>query len=502
MPDVPDKDGVASTSWKIPLITCLLGVFSLLIVAYGFYAGNRINTVDAPLVRAVTKIKLEAATTDILIESLLDGGLVAGLETIWNPVNQPLQELAAIHGRGLRQRLWLPYVDSPINPEEIQSLQKGLSILKDLTHRRMNQPHGRLVDDSSQRLYRAGFNEFMSLADNLEKKLDQAMSSNLIRFRYSQGLLIGLCALLSLSASVALQWFDRRRVKAFCDLQLSKSRLEQEMIERKRSETRKGQLVEELRDYSYTISHDLRAPLISLKGFIGEIRLGLDELKPLIQQAEPQTAIGNSARIAAILNQELPEAVDYIDSATARMERLLEAMRKLSRLGRRELAPELLNTNEIVAEILKTLAYPIKSRNIEVRVEDLPQIVADRISLEEIFANLLSNAVNYLDPQRPGRIRVHGENRLDDAVYRITDNGCGVQSDDSEKIFKFFERLGRNHVPGDGMGLAYVRALVHRHGGTVRCESEPGVGSTFSFTISKRLTTDEFQINEGERCEQ
>lgn len=502
MPGVRKKDQVASTSWKIPLITGLLGVFSLLIVSYGFYAGNRINTVDAPLVRTVTKIKLEAATTDILIESLLDGGLVAGLETIWKPVDQALQELMAIHDRGLRQRLWLPYGDTPIRPEEIQSLQNCLSVLKERAGRLMTRPRSRLVDEPSKSLYRTGFNEFMSLADYLEKKLDQSMSSNLIRFRYSQGLLIGLCALLTLSASIALQWLERRRARVFRDLQLSKYRLEQEMIERKRSEARKGQLVEELRDYSNTISHDLRAPLISLKGFIGEIRLGLDELKPLIQPAEQITAIGKGARIAAILNQELPEAVDYIDWAAARMERLLEAMRKLSRLGRRELAPELLNTNEIVAEILKTLAYPIKSRNIEVNVENLPPIVADRISLEEIFANLLNNAVNYLDPQRAGRIRVYGENRSEDAVYRVSDNGCGMQPGDVEKIFKFFERLGRNHVPGDGMGLSYVRALVHRHGGTVTCESEAGVGSTFSFTISKRLTTDEDQLNEGERCEQ
>jgi signal transduction histidine kinase len=469
------------------LLTGLIGLLSLLIIAYGFFSGNRITTVDAPLVRAAMRIKLEAATTDVVLETLLDGGLVAGFETIWNPVDIALQEFAAIHDMGLRRRLWLPYVGTQIRPKEIQALKIRLDALKDLAGRRMTGPRRRLVDDSSGRLYREGFNQFMSQADSLEKKLQQAMARNLIRFRYSQGALLGICALLTLTASVVLQRFERRRVRVFRNLQQAKARLDQEVIERKHSEARKTQILQELKDYSYTISHDLQAPLISLKGFSGEIRLSLDELKPLVQQAEGQTQTVNSARISTILDQELPEAVDYIDAASDRMERLLEAMRKLSRLGRRELSPEQLNVNAVVAGILKSLAYTIKSLKIEVIVADLPEIVADRVSLEEIFANLLSNAVNYLDPRRPGRIRVDGENSSGKTIYRVSDNGCGLQPSDVEKIFNMFERLGRNDVPGEGMGLSYVRSLVRRHGGSVTCESQFGTGSTFTFSISRRL---------------
>ena len=487
MPKAANHDQFASTTWKIPLLTGLVGLLSLLIIAYGFYSGNRITTVDAPLVRAAMQIKLEAATTDIVLETLLDGGLVAGLETIWNPVDQALQAFTAIHDKGPQKRLWLPYVGTQIRPEEIQALKTRLHLLKDLAGRRMKGPRSRLVDDSSQRLYREGFNQFMSQADSLEMKLHQAMARNLTRFRYSQGALIGICALLTLTASVTLQRFEHRRVRAFRDLRQAKARLDQEVIERKHSEARKSQILQELKDYSYTISHDLRAPLVSLKGFSGEIRLSLDELKPLVQQAAGQKETGNSARISAILDQDLPEAVDYIDAASARMERLLEAMRKLSRLGRRELSPEQLNVNAVVTETLNSLAYTIKSRNIEVIVADLPETVADRVSLEEIFANLLSNAVNYLDPQRPGRVRVDGENRSGETIYRVSDNGRGVQQCDIDKIFNMFERLGHSDTPGEGMGLSYVRSLVRRHGGTVTCASQPGTGSTFTFSISRRL---------------
>lgn len=491
MPNAPNKDPFASMTWKIPVITGLLGLLSLLIITYGFYSGNRITTVDAPLVRAAMEIKLEAATTDIVLETLLDGGLVAGLETIWNPVDHALETFSATHGKGLQKRLWLPYVGTQIRPEEIQALKIRLHVLKNLAARRLTQPRGRLVDDGSERRYREGFNQFISQVDSLEKKLHQAMARNLTRFRYSQGTFIGICALLTLAALVTLQRFERRRVQAFRDLKQTKARLDQEVIERKHSEARKTQILQELKDYSYTISHDLRAPLISLKGFSGEIRLSLEELKPIVQQAAGQNETANSARISAILDQDLPEAVDYIDAASARMERLLEAMRKLSRLGRRELLPERLNVNAVVAETLNSLAYMIKSRKIEVMVADLPEIVADRVSLEEIFANLLSNAVNYLDSQRPGRVRVAGENRSGETIFQVSDNGHGVRPSDVEKIFNMFERLGPNDTPGEGMGLSYVRSLVRRHGGTVTCESQPDIGSTFTFSISRQLMVDE-----------
>jgi signal transduction histidine kinase len=491
VPNAANNDQFASITWKIPLLTGLLGLLSLLIIAYGFYSGNRITTLDAPLVRAAMRIKLEAATTDIVLETLLDGALVAGLETIWNPVDHALQEFRAIHDKGTQKRLWLPYVGTQIRPEEIQALESGLLVLKDLAGRRMTRPRGRLVDDASDRLYREGFNQFMSQADNVEKKLHQAMARNLTRFRYSQGTLIGICALLTLTASVTLQRIERRRVRAFRNLQQAKTQLDQEVIERKHSEARKTQILQELKDYSYTISHDLRAPLISLKGFAGEIRLSLDELKPLVRQAADPKKTANSARISAILDQDLPEAVDYIDAASGRMERLLEAMRKLSRLGRRELSPERLNVNAVVAETLNSLAYAIKSRKIEVSVADLPETVADSVSMEEIFANLLSNAVNYLDPQRPGRVWVDGENHSGETIYRVSDNGRGIQPGDIEKIFNMFERLGQNDMPGEGMGLSYVRSLVRRHGGTVTCESQPGTGSTFTFSISRRMMVGE-----------
>ena len=107
--------------------------------------------------------------------------------------------------------------------------------------------------------------------------------------------------------------------------------------------------------------------------------------------------------------------------------------------------------------------------------------------MEQIFSNLVSNAINYLDPGRAGVIEIGGEGRLDENVFFVRDNGRGIKKTNIEKVFNIFERLGADSIAGEGMGLAYVRALVRRHGGDVYCESEVGTGSIFTFSISKRI---------------
>jgi len=120
-------------------------------------------------------------------------------------------------------------------------------------------------------------------------------------------------------------------------------------------------------------------------------------------------------------------------------------------------------------------------------VAPLPQVVADRTSMEQIMGNLLSNAVQYLDRDRPGEVVISGERGQEETAFRVRDNGRGIAEDDMDKVFAPFRRAARQDTAGEGMALAYVQALVRRHGGRIWCESELGVGSTFTFTISDHL---------------
>jgi signal transduction histidine kinase len=170
------------------------------------------------------------------------------------------------------------------------------------------------------------------------------------------------------------------------------------------------------------------------------------------------------------------------------MDHLIRAMLHLSRLGRRELHWEPLDMLSLVQETVQTLIHQIAQRQAQVTVDPLPTVMADRTAMEQIMGNLLANAVAYLAPGRPGEIVVTGERQANVTAFTVRDNGRGIATDDIAKVFEPFRRVGRQDVPGEGMGLAYVRMLVRRHGGEIRCHSTLGVGTTFTLTIAHQST--------------
>jgi PAS domain S-box-containing protein len=246
---------------------------------------------------------------------------------------------------------------------------------------------------------------------------------------------------------------------------------------------------EEVRQFAYIVSHDLRAPLINLKGFAAELRSALQVTGSVINADVPFLDEEQLQAVTTALHQDAPEALDFIESSVTRMDSFVNALLKLSRLGRRELDLESVDMNALVQAILHSLAHQLEERQVKVSVGSLPTVVADRISMEQIMSNLLSNAVLYLDPSRPGEIEIIAEHDGDETTsFHVRDNGRGIAEKDMSKVFAPFRRGGRQDVPGEGMGLSYVQALVRRHGGRIWCESEPGVGTTFTFTLSNRLT--------------
>jgi signal transduction histidine kinase len=181
--------------------------------------------------------------------------------------------------------------------------------------------------------------------------------------------------------------------------------------------------------------------------------------------------------------KDVPEALGFIDSSASRMEELINAISKLSRLGRQELKPELIQVQTIVQSVLKDLQLVIEKNGIRVNIGPLPEIIADRNSLQMIFGSILDNAVKYLRPGFPGEIGVTAETGSEEIVFSIRDNGRGIPNDEIPKVFEMFRQVGEQDTPGEGVGLACAKTLVRRHGGRIWCESTPGTGTTFHFTI-------------------
>ena len=270
--------------------------------------------------------------------------------------------------------------------------------------------------------------------------------------------------------------------------------VQRELAERKRAEEQlehsSAELVqsnEELKRFTYIVSHDLRAPLVNLKGFAAEVAASVNVICPAFETLLPHMDEKQRSVVATAFQADLPEALGFIDASVTRMDHFISALLTLSRLGRRELDLERINMKALVQTTLETLAHQIEQRQVQVTVGSLPEVAADRTSLEQIVGNILNNAIVYLDPGRAGEIEITGERNAHEAIFRIRDNGRGIAPEDMDKVFAPFRRAGKQDVPGEGMGLAYVQTLVRRHGGRIWCESELGVGTTFSFTLPHQL---------------
>jgi PAS domain S-box-containing protein len=244
---------------------------------------------------------------------------------------------------------------------------------------------------------------------------------------------------------------------------------------------------EEIKQFAYIVSHDLRAPLVNLRGFSAELRRALDEILPLARQGLTALPESDQQLAQSVIDEDIPEALGFIDSSVTRMDSFINAVLKLSRIGRRELAFRSLEPRPLVEAILRTLAHQQAAHDATVTVDDLPSVTADQTALEQIFGNLLANALLYLSPDRPGRIEVGGRREKSETQFWVRDNGRGIAAEDGDKVFAPFRRAGKQDVPGEGMGLAYVHTMVRQHGGRIWFESEPNVGTTFFFTISSAL---------------
>jgi signal transduction histidine kinase len=254
---------------------------------------------------------------------------------------------------------------------------------------------------------------------------------------------------------------------------------------------------DEIQRFAYIVSHDLRSPLVNIMGFTSE----LEELRAdIFRRIATLNHVASPATVPAIagesdaaldgpdqqLSQDFTEALGFIKSSIAKMDRLISAILNLTREGRREFEPVRIDTRELIEGIVSTVAHQAAEAEAQIRIAPLPEIVSDRLALEQIFSNLIDNALKYLKPGVPGDISVRGRTKLGFAIFEISDNGRGIDPRDHQRIFDLFRRAGIQDKPGQGIGLAHVRALVRRLGGTMSVSSELHLGSTFTITLPVR----------------
>lgn len=223
----------------------------------------------------------------------------------------------------------------------------------------------------------------------------------------------------------------------------------------------------ELEAFSYSVSHDLRAPLRHISGFI-----------ELLLQNGKSSPDEKSARY-----------INIISDSAQKMGQLIDDLLDFSRMGRAELKPRPVQLNKLVEEILHELEHETSGRNIEWKVDEIPEIYADMSMMRQVMVNLISNAIKYSRTRKKAKIEIGTMPAKDndkETVFFVRDNGVGFDPQYTHKLFGVFQRLHhKREFEGTGIGLANVRRIVHRHGGKTWAEGAVDKGATIYFSIPR-----------------
>jgi light-regulated signal transduction histidine kinase (bacteriophytochrome) len=218
----------------------------------------------------------------------------------------------------------------------------------------------------------------------------------------------------------------------------------------------------ELEAFSYSVSHDLRAPLRTISGY-SEILLS-DHANSL---SAPGQRLLNNVRAGA-----------------QRMERLIEDLLSFSRLSRQPLSKQPVQVDQLARQVIEEHRDSLDGRDIDIRIDPAPACAGDASLLKQVLTNLLTNAIKFTRDRKPARIEVGSRTEGQHVVFHVRDNGAGFDMKYAGKLFGVFQRLhSSEEFEGTGIGLSIVQRIVQRHGGRVWAEAAPGQGATFFFSL-------------------
>jgi signal transduction histidine kinase len=241
---------------------------------------------------------------------------------------------------------------------------------------------------------------------------------------------------------------------------------------------------EEVEAFVYIVSHDLRAPLVNLQGFCKELETSCTELREYLPSNQDHSLDGK--RIRSIISEDMPESLRFINSSTTKFSRLINALLELSRYGRQIYKSEEVDLNTVAQSTLDLMRLSIAAAGVQILLKPVPKVYGDATALGQVFANLVSNAIKYLQPGRLGRIEIGGESLNGEAHCWVIDNGAGIPAAAKGRLFQVFQRFHPSLADGEGMGLALVRRIIERHGGRIWAEGEENEGTAFHFTLPRK----------------
>jgi PAS domain S-box-containing protein len=313
----------------------------------------------------------------------------------------------------------------------------GKNLLKDLYGGQATEAN----TQSTLKLVRAGYRSPDRLTEEVNKKGERVYFMNNAVGEIQDGYLIGI-------------WGVQRDVTKLKQIEAERERFIAELENKN----------DELERFTYTVSHDLKAPIITIRGFLGY-------LEEDIQSANPE---------------RIKSDVDRIKGATDKMLNLLDNLLELSRIGRMINPPVTVPLETIARDAINLVTGHIDAQGVQVEIASgLPTVLGDQTRLTQVLQNLVDNAVKFMGDQPEPRIEIgqQGRDSEGNPIFFVRDNGIGIAPEHQERVFGLFNKLN-TETTGTGIGLALVKRIIEVHGGRIWVESEGlGKGSTFCFTI-------------------
>ncbi|HEY8965625.1 MAG TPA: ATP-binding protein [Candidatus Methylacidiphilales bacterium] len=264
-----------------------------------------------------------------------------------------------------------------------------------------------------------------------------------------------------------------------------------DITERKANEEKLRQAAQDLGDRNkelemivYTISHDLRSPLVNIQGFSRQLERACSAVERAVLAArEAEDGKIPAAVLEKAAKTTIPQALHFINAGARKIDVVLSGILRYSRLGRATIQIDRLDMNVVISEIASAIQFQLDECKARIELLPLPPCLGDRSNTSQVFGNLLDNALKYRAAERPLRIVVGGREEDGKALYWVSDSGLGIAPEHQTKIFEIFHRLNPEAVGGEGLGLTIAQRMLEKQGGKIWVESREGVGTTFFVSL-------------------
>lgn len=439
--------------WRLFAMPVLVGVTLFSTLIFIGFTGLNIARHHAPLADAAMEIKYELALFHLRFEEHLEfideqergGAKYVSIQLAWKHLNQSLWYAnALLHGGKNQEGEFVP-LENPKLRQQIEKVLGAWDVLRNSARQRLEEMTAGNLNRVTEERFDAAFNQLLGQADDTETALQIAMAGENSTFQRLLFVLSALSLLLMITMGIARYRFESSR-RSY-DIQLSEK-------------------TAELERFVYTVSHDLKSPLITIQGFLG-----------LLEKDANQ---GDKERLQGDVGQ--------IRKAANKMELLLSDVLEISRIGRISNAPEQVELYELTQEVVEGMMLQLKQYGAEVEIQPgLPVLYADRKRMVEVMQNLIENALKFMGEQSSPRIEIGVREEAGGNIVFVSDNGIGIEPRYHDKVFDLFERLNPD-IDGTGIGLAIVKRIIELNHGRIWLESEGnGKGSAFCFILPTQL---------------